>query len=112
MTRDLEYAASNLLSNAVHYTREGTIDVTLRSEGPVAVLTVTDTGIGIPEYDIPHCLREFYRGDNVTQHLYEGTGLGLSIVKKVADKYGGTIDLQSILGTGTTVTLTLPRTTT
>ncbi|MCK5652385.1 MAG: HAMP domain-containing histidine kinase [Gemmatimonadetes bacterium] len=111
-TRDLEYAASNLLSNAVHYTREGTIDVTLRSEGPVAVLTVTDTGIGIPEHDIPHCLREFYRGDNVTQHLYEGTGLGLSIVKKVADKYGGTIDLQSTLGTGTTVTLTLPRTTT
>jgi signal transduction histidine kinase len=106
--RDLEHAVSNLLSNAVHYTETGTIDVTLKSEGPTVVLTVADTGIGIPEDDLPHCFKEFFRGDNVTPHLYEGTGLGLAIVERVVDKYGGTVDLESTLGTGTTVTLTLP----
>jgi signal transduction histidine kinase len=110
--RDLEHAVSNLLSNAVHYTETGTIDVTLTTEGPTVVLTVSDTGIGIPEDDLPHCFKEFYRGDNVTPHLYEGTGLGLAIVERVVDKYGGTVDLESTLGTGTTVTLTLPRTNT
>jgi signal transduction histidine kinase len=93
--RDLEFAVANLLSNAVHYTQH-------------AVLTVADTGIGIPRPDLPHCFREFYRGENVTQYLYEGTGLGLSIVKSVVDKYGGTIDLESELGTGTTVTVSIP----
>jgi signal transduction histidine kinase len=106
--RDLEHAVSNLLSNAVHYTETGTIEVTLRSEGSTVILTVSDTGIGIPGDNLPHCFKEFYRGDNVTPHLYEGTGLGLAIVERVADKYGGTVDLESTLGTGTTVTLTLP----
>jgi signal transduction histidine kinase len=106
--RDLEHAVSNLLSNAVHYTETGTIEVTLKSEGPTVVLTVSDTGIGIPGDNLPDCFKEFYRGDNVTPHLYEGTGLGLAIVERVVDKYGGTVDLESTLGTGTTVTLTLP----
>jgi signal transduction histidine kinase len=72
------------------------------------VLTVCDTGIGIPEDDLPHCFREFYRGNNVAQHYYEGTGLGLAIVKKVVEKYGGDIRLETSLGSGTTVTLSLP----
>ena len=46
------------------------------------VLVVSDTGIGIPEDDIPQCFKEFYRGENATQLMYEGTGLGLSIVKR------------------------------
>ncbi len=106
--RDLEHAVSNLLSNAVHYTETGTVEVTLRSEGSTIVLSVSDTGIGIPGDNLPHCFKEFYRGDNVTPHLYEGTGLGLAIVERVVDKCGGTVDLESTLGTGTTVTLTLP----
>ncbi|UCC70967.1 MAG: HAMP domain-containing histidine kinase [Gemmatimonadota bacterium] len=107
--RDLEYAVSNLLSNAVNYTLEGSVRVTVKTESDRVVLSVSDTGIGIMEDDLPHCFRDFYRGDNVTEHVYEGTGLGLSIVKKVVEKYGGDIDLESTLGVGTTVTISLPK---
>lgn len=106
--RDLQYAVSNLLSNAVHYTLEGTVRVRVGQRNDQVVLVVCDTGIGIPEDDIPQCFREFYRGENATQHFYEGSGLGLSIVQKVVDKYGGEITLESKLGIGTTVTVTLP----
>jgi signal transduction histidine kinase len=107
--RDLEYAVSNLVSNAVNYTLEGTVRLSVELENQMVVLRVSDTGIGIPEDDLPECFRDFYRGENVTQHLYEGTGLGLSIVKKVVEKYGGDISLESTLGAGTTVTLWLQR---
>jgi signal transduction histidine kinase len=107
--RDLEYAISNLLANAVNYTQTGKVSITVRNEKDHVVLTVSDTGIGIPEEDIPHCFKDFYRGDNVTEHLYEGTGLGLSIVKKVVDKYGGKIKLESKLNIGTTITLSFPK---
>ncbi|NNG17321.1 MAG: HAMP domain-containing histidine kinase [Gemmatimonadales bacterium] len=106
--RDLEFAVANLLSNAVHYTPHGSVRVAVGQQNGDAVLTVSDTGIGIPGSDLPHCFREFYRGENVTPYLYEGTGLGLSIVKNVVDKYGGKIDLESELGTGTTVTVSIP----
>jgi two-component system NtrC family sensor kinase len=98
--RDVEYALSNLLSNAIHYTNQGSVTLTVGPGDQSVVLTVCDTGIGIPEDDLPHCFREFYRGNNVAQHYYEGTGLGLAIVKKVVEKYGGDIRLETSLGSG------------
>src|ERR1044071_839707 len=107
--------ALNLIENAVKYTpRGGQVSVELGSSNGRAVFTVADTGIGIAPGDLPHVFDRFWRADSARTRTSEraGTGLGLAICKWIAEAHGGTIDVQSRPGRGTTFTVTLPRETT
>ncbi len=100
---------ANLLTNAVHHTPpQGTITVTARRDGDQAVITVTDTGDGIAPEHLMHLGERFYRVDSTRSRADGGTGLGLSICRGIVEAYGGTMTFASVLGEGTTVTVTLP----
>ena len=99
----------NLTDNAIKYTPEGgCIDVTLETQGKEAVLTVADTGIGIPQGDLTHIFDRFYRVDKARSRATGGTGLGLSIVRQMVQLHGGTIDVDSAPEKGSVFTVTLP----
>ena len=98
----------NLIENGVKYNRKGgTVDVTLAGGESGVEVTVEDTGIGIPEDDIARVFGRFYRVDSSRGEV-SGAGLGLSIVKAIVDAHGGTIDVKSELGRGSTFTIHLP----
>ncbi len=100
----------NLLSNAIKFT-PGKGLVTIRiwySMDSGYVLQITDTGIGIGIADIPTALDPFRQVDSGLNRKYEGTGLGLPLTKALAESHGGTLDLQSAVGIGTTVTVRFP----
>jgi two-component system phosphate regulon sensor histidine kinase PhoR len=101
---------NNLISNAVKYTpRGGRIEVNLtRAEGGLVRFEVSDTGIGIPEEDMPRLFTEFFRAENAQRLVEEGTGLGLAIVKEIVDKISGTIRVRSSAGEGTCFSCLLP----
>lgn len=99
----------NLVDNAIRCTAAGgRVTVTADREAGEVVLRVTDTGIGIPTRDIPRVFERFYRVDRARSRETGGTGLGLAIVKHVAENHGGTVDLQSELGSGSTFEVRLP----
>lgn len=99
----------NLLSNAIAYTPHGgSIDVTVAAEGERWRLEVKDTGIGIPEEDVPRIFERFYRVDRARSRESGGTGLGLAIVKHLVDVLGGSVDVESKVGAGSTFTVTFP----
>ena len=99
----------NLIDNAVKYTPDGgVVTVTVASEGPLAILAVTDTGIGIPQASLPYVFDRFYRSDKARSRVSGGAGLGLSIVQAIVNAHGGDITLESTEGVGTTVRLALP----
>jgi signal transduction histidine kinase len=98
----------NLLSNAFKFTSHGKIKVALQEEDRHAVLTVRDTGVGIPEREIPHLFERFYRVESPLGRSYEGSGIGLALVKELVSMHGGTITVASRLGVGTTFTVRLP----
>jgi two-component system phosphate regulon sensor histidine kinase PhoR len=99
----------NLVSNAVKYTPSGgTVTVSVRRVKEQAQVEVADTGIGIPEEALPHLFEEFYRAPNAKALDELGTGLGLAIVKELVDRYRGRIEVESIVGQGTTFTVTFP----
>jgi signal transduction histidine kinase len=99
----------NLIGNAIKYTPEGgQVHVRIKRQRQEAVVEVVDTGIGIPEKDLPHLFEEFFRARNVKEAGIVGTGLGLSIVKDLVVRYGGHITAQSTVGEGSTFTITLP----
>lgn len=107
----LETVVSNLVCNAIKYTPAGgSVRVDLRSEGEweCAVLSVTDTGIGIAEQDLPHIGDEFFRGSNARLESIEGTGLGMSIVRELLHRFSAQIDIKSQSEKGTTVTVRFP----
>ncbi|MDD2369654.1 MAG: PAS domain-containing sensor histidine kinase [Sulfuricurvum sp.] len=79
----------NLLSNAFKFTHSGTITISTRSENGKAVLRVQDTGIGIPEEELPKLFERFYRVENAYGRSYEGTGIGLSLVQELVKLQGG-----------------------
>jgi signal transduction histidine kinase len=107
--RDLGLLARNLIENAIQYTRGGgSIDVAVGVEDGQALLSVSDTGIGIPSRDQGRIFERFYRVDRARSRETGGTGLGLSIVKHVAENHGGTVVLHSELGKGSTFTVRLP----
>lgn len=102
----LELVWNNLLSNAVKFTeRGGKIAVSLKREGGRAVVRIADTGCGISAETGKHIFEKFYQGD--TSHAQEGNGLGLALVKKVIDRTGGTIAVNSEVGEGTVFTVTI-----
>ncbi|GAC1324121.1 MAG: ATP-binding protein [Mycobacteriales bacterium] len=102
-------ATANLLDNAIRYSPEGSqVEVSVvPGEGTVAV-AVRDHGIGIAEGDLERVFERFYRADAARSRATGGTGLGLAIVKHVATNHGGSVDVTSIEGAGSTFTLHLP----
>lgn len=105
----LSLIIANLVSNAVRYTPpDGEVRVSWKLEPPVAILTVADTGIGIPESELPSIFREFFRAQNAKSFTASGTGLGLSITKNIVENAGGTISVESKEGRGTAFTVVLP----
>jgi len=98
---------ANLLDNAVKYTpRGGRIEIAAAREGPYAVVTVTDTGVGIPPDELPHIWDRLYRGDK--SRAERGLGLGLSLVKAIVEAHGGRVSVTSTLGKGSRFELRLP----
>lgn len=98
----------NLLSNAIKHTFEGSIEIRLRWINNQAVLTVKDSGIGIPASEIPHLFERFYRVANAKSRTHEGSGIGLAFVKEIVKIHHGTIDVASTEGEGTTFTISIP----
>jgi PAS domain S-box-containing protein len=98
----------NLLSNAFKYTLEGTISVSIEGDIDHAVLKVADTGVGIPEKELPKMFERFHRVPQITGRTYEGSGIGLSLVKELVRLHGGTISVESREGQGSTFTVTIP----
>jgi signal transduction histidine kinase/HAMP domain-containing protein len=106
---DLRLLVRNLLDNAVRYTSPGDrIRVGAGAEDGTAVVVVEDTGMGIPSRDIPRIFERFYRVDPARSRDTGGTGLGLSIARHVAEQHGGTIDVRSELGRGSTFRVRIP----
>ncbi|MBT4610800.1 MAG: HAMP domain-containing histidine kinase [Gemmatimonadetes bacterium] len=97
----------NLLGNAVKFTDSGSIVVALESTPNGFELSVTDTGIGIPPEDLPHVFDEFRQVDGIAK-AQQGTGLGLSIARKSIELMGGTVEATSVIGQGSTFTISLP----
>lgn len=99
----------NLIGNAIKYTPPGgSVCVRVVERPAGAVITISDTGIGIPQEDLPHLWNNFFRARNARQSGIPGTGLGLTIVKQLVDHFGGLISVRSVEGQGTTFKLTLP----
>jgi signal transduction histidine kinase len=100
---------TNLLSNAIKFTPdEGRLEVALQASAGEAVLRVSDSGIGISEDDRERLFERFFRAGNALERAIPGTGLGLAICKGIVDAHGGRFGVDSALGRGTTVTVTLP----
>lgn len=106
----LEQAFSNIIQNAIKYTPEGgTVMISTEDNDHSVQIRISDSGIGIPEKDIPHIFERFYRVDKERSRKLGGTGLGLSIAKWIIDSHGGTISVDSTVGKGTTFTISLPK---
>jgi signal transduction histidine kinase/CheY-like chemotaxis protein len=99
----------NLLSNAVKYTLRGSISVEVGAESTHCRIAVHDTGVGIATEDIGHLFERFYRADNLRGRSVEGAGIGLSLVRGLVELQRGTVEIDSELDRGTTVTIRLPR---
>ncbi len=107
--RDLALLVRNLVDNAVRYTPpSGRVDVTVTSRNGEVVLRVADTGLGIPQRDLPRIFERFYRVDRARSRETGGTGLGLAIVKHVAENHGGEVTVTSELAAGSTFEVRLP----
>ncbi len=108
-TTDIAVALDNLLSNAITYTETGSVSVGVEADDDTVTLRVSDTGIGIPAEDVERVFERFYRVDRGRSRTSGGTGLGLSLVRNIAERAGGAVSIVSTQGSGTTVSLTLPR---
>jgi len=104
----LEQMLINLMDNAIKYTEKGTITISINQDEDICMITVEDTGIGIPESSIPRIFERFYTADKSRSKKLGGTGLGLSIVKHIVLLHKGSIDVQSSFGKGTKFTIKLP----
>ncbi len=107
--RRLQQVVTNLVSNAINYTREGMVLIRVTDGDDDVRVEVIDTGIGIPPDDLPRLFEDFFRGNNVGM---KGTGLGLSISKRIVEAHGGKIWAESPYpetGKGSRFTFTLPK---
>ena len=98
----------NLLSNAFKFTLEGKITLSISAEEEFACMTVEDTGIGIPDNELPHMFERFHRVQNVVGRTYEGTGIGLSLIMELIKMHGGAIGVESQVGKGSKFMVTIP----
>lgn len=105
----IEETVTNMLFNAVKYTPEGgRVGLEVKRDATAVQLSVTDTGIGVPEGDLPRIFEEFYRADNARAVERDGTGLGLAFAKQVIERHGGRIWAQNNPDGGATFTFLLP----
>jgi signal transduction histidine kinase len=100
---------TNLFDNAVKYTPSGKVSLGLTGNTDVVQIYIRDTGPGIPAEDIPHLFQKFYRVDNSATRTIGGTGLGLFICRKIVEIYKGKIWAESVVGSGSTFYINLPR---
>jgi signal transduction histidine kinase len=98
----------NLLSNAFKFTFDGEIEVRLRQEGDRAVLTVRDTGTGIPAEELPHVFERFHRVKGARGRTFEGSGIGLALVQELVKLHGGEVRAESAVDRGTTFAVEIP----
>ncbi len=107
--RDIwEKVVLNLLSNALKFTFEGEITVSIRQTGGIAELVIRDTGTGVPAAEMPRLFERFYWVENAKARTHEGRGIGLALVQELLKLHGGSITAESILGTGTTFSACAP----
>ncbi|MDO0924725.1 SpoIIE family protein phosphatase [Streptomyces sp. TG1A-8] len=107
--RDMwEKVVLNLLSNALKFTFDGSITVSVRQEDDQAVVTVADTGIGVPAAEMPRLFERFHRIENARSRSNEGSGIGLALVRELVGLHHGTINAASTEGEGTRFTVRLP----
>lgn len=99
---------SNLVSNAVKYTPSGSVSVRLKQDNDWAVLEVADTGMGIPDADVPKLFTEFFRASNAKANDIEGSGVGLSGAKALVERFGGEFSLRTKENEGSTFVVRLP----
>nr|WP_307834480.1 SpoIIE family protein phosphatase [Actinoplanes lichenicola] len=102
-----EKVVLNLLSNALKFTFTGGVRIAVRAEAGAAVVTVTDTGVGVPAAELPQLFERFHRIENTRSRSNEGSGIGLALVKELVELHGGTITAASEPGRGTTFTIRL-----
>lgn len=105
---NLERAISNIVQNAIKYTKTGAIAIDLKEENQKAVITISDTGVGIPERDLPYVFDRFYKAEH-SRSDNSGSGLGLPIAKLIVEEHKGTIHIESNVNSGTIVTITIPK---
>jgi len=111
LTGDIDkcrHILQNLIGNAVKFTEKGQVEISSEQFDNSIKITVTDTGIGISENHLIHIFDEFRQADSGTSRRFGGTGLGLAIAKKYANLLGGTIEVKSTLGEGSSFSLILP----
>jgi len=99
----------NLLSNAFKFTFDGAIQVRLKEDAACFALEVQDTGIGIPEGELPRVFERFHRVEGARGHSHEGSGIGLALVQELVKLHGGEVSVASTLGAGTTFKVSLPK---
>ncbi|MCF8298209.1 MAG: response regulator [Saprospiraceae bacterium] len=104
----LYHILTNIIGNAVKFTEDGSVDISVRQESKSLVVEVKDSGIGISEEMLPYIFDEFRQVDGSTSRRFEGTGLGLAIAKKMSKVLGCEISVESKLGEGTVFTITIP----
>jgi signal transduction histidine kinase len=105
----IEETLTNMLFNAVKYTPEGgRVSMAVKQDGTFVEVSIADTGIGIPEADLPHIFEEFYRADNARAVERDGTGLGLAFAKQVIERHGGQLSVWNNAAAGATFSFTLP----
>ncbi len=98
----------NLLSNALKFTFDGQIEVSLRQQDRMALLSVADTGTGIPANELPQLFERFHRVKNARGRTFEGSGIGLALVQELVKLHGGSVTVESEAGRGTTFTIAIP----
>jgi PAS domain S-box-containing protein len=107
--RDMwEKVVLNLVSNAFKFTLDGEIEVALQEADGRAVLRVRDTGTGIPPEQLPHIFERFHRVEGARARTHEGTGIGLTLVQELVRLHGGTVEVESEFGEGTTFVVAIP----
>jgi signal transduction histidine kinase len=104
----LEQILLNLVGNALKFTSEGEVALGFEARGDRAVLTVRDTGIGIPTEELPRVMEDFHQVDRIDGMKPEGTGLGLAISRRLVELLGGSIRVESTLGKGSTFIVEVP----
>jgi PAS domain S-box-containing protein len=106
--RRLTQVLLNLIGNAIKFTEEGSVEIAARAHNGRLRISVTDTGIGIRPEDQALIFGAFHQGGNVAAHGQGGTGLGLAISKRIVELHGGSIEVRSAIGTGSTFIIDLP----
>ncbi|HEX4662077.1 MAG TPA: ATP-binding protein [Candidatus Saccharimonadales bacterium] len=105
----LREVLSNLIENAIKYTKTGSVTVDVKGDPTHTIISVSDTGIGIPPEDLPHLFQKFYRVDNSDTREIGGTGLGLYLCRRLAEAMGGRVWATSEMGKGSTFNFEAPR---